>query len=78
MPDQDTIFTILTIIAFFLGVILIVSGFADLGKAFGPDILSNPLDSLSIGGTGTLKVVVGVVLTIAVIAPSSLRVIFKR
>jgi len=76
---DENVFTALCIIAFFLGVILIISGFADLGVAIRPEnFMSDLLESLSRGGTGALKITVGLVLIIAVIAPNSLRVIFRR
>lgn len=79
MSDEDTIFIILQIIAFFIGLLLIASGFSDLGRALSLDtLLTTPLDSLSGGGTGTLKIIVGVVFVIAVIAPNALRVVFER
>jgi hypothetical protein len=76
---DDGIVTILKIVAFIAGLILIISGFADLGIAITPEnFLTHFLAILSGIGTGTLKITVGVVLVVAVIAPEALRVIFSR
>lgn len=79
MSDEEGVYLILMVIAFFFGLLLTLSGFADLGQALNPDFfLLNPLGSLSNGGTGSLKITVGVILMIAVIAPNALKVIFQR
>ena len=79
MSDEETIMLALMVIAFLVGLILLATGFSDLGSALNFDLLlSNPLESLSNGGIGSLKVVVGVVLIIGVIAPNALKVIFNR
>jgi len=76
--DEDAE-TILKIVAFIAGLILIASGFADLGIAANPEnLLANILESLSRSGAGTLKIITGLVLVVAAIAPESLKVIFER
>jgi hypothetical protein len=79
MSDEESIKLMLLIGAFFFGILLIASGLADVTTALTPDIiLINPLDSLSVGGSGGLKATIGVILVVAVIAPQSLKVIFQR
>jgi len=79
MSDEDTIILSLVVITFIAGLLLIASGFADLGSALSLDsVLEDPVGTLTKGGTGGLKVTVGVVLVIAIIVPGALKVIFRR
>jgi len=66
-------------VTFFLGVLLLLSGFADLSVAINPDTwLSDILNAVRAGGTGALKIVVGLILTGFVVAPDAVKVIFQR
>ena len=66
-------------VTFFLGVIFLLSGFADFSVAINPDTwLSDFLNALRAGGTGALKIIVGLVLMGFVVAPGAVKVIFQR
>ncbi|MBA7645440.1 hypothetical protein ES703_53198 [subsurface metagenome] len=76
--DDEFAFIVLGI-TFFLGVILLLSGFADLSVAINPDTwLSDFLKAVRAGGTGALKIFVGLILTGFVVAPGAVKVIFQR
>lgn len=64
---------VLRIIIFFVGLILLVSGFADFGRLGGLEVLA----ALSIGGTAFLKVIIGVFLMLAGLSPKSVEMIIK-
>lgn len=64
---------ILRIIAFFVGLGLLISGFIDLGRLSSVEVLT----VLSIGGTALLKIIVGAFLMLAGISPNSVRMIIK-
>ncbi len=64
---------ILRVIIFFVGLILLISGFADFGRLGGLDALT----ALSTGGTAFLKVIIGAFLMLAGLSPKSVEMIIK-
>lgn len=62
------------VIAFFLGLILLLWGFSDLSWMFNSE---NPFGFIQAGGTGTMKILIGFGLMVAVIAPQALKVIIS-
>jgi hypothetical protein len=61
---------ILRVLAFIIGIALLVSGFADFG-GLGRDVLA----AFSLGPIAVVKIIVGVILMILAIAPSAVGVI---
>lgn len=61
------------VIAFIVGLLLLVSGLIDFGRLGGMEILN----VMSVGGTAFLKVIFGIFLMIAGIAPEAIGMIVK-
>jgi len=64
---------VLRIIAFFAGLVLLISGFADLGRLGGLEVLT----ALSMGGTAFLKIIFGAFLMLAGLSPESVGMIIN-
>jgi len=72
IDDLDVTDT-LRIFAFIAGIILLFSGFADLGRATEFEVLS----ALSTGSTGLLKIIFGAFLMIAGVNPDAVKMAIK-
>lgn len=73
MSSNLDVTDILRIIAFFVGLILLVSGLIDLGRLGGVEVVN----VISVGGTAILKVIFGVFLMIAGINPDAIGMIIE-
>jgi hypothetical protein len=68
-----TVTDILRIIAFIVGLLLLLSGLVDLSSLGGVQIA----DAISIGGTAILQVIFGIFLMIAGINPDAVRMVIE-
>lgn len=71
MSDDFSVSDVLRIIAFFVGLLLLISGFADFAAIGGSDVVA----ALSTGPIALIKVIVGVILMILAINPDAIAVI---
>jgi uncharacterized membrane protein HdeD (DUF308 family) len=78
MSNSEDVWVILLVVTFVIGILLIISGIADMGSALKVDnLINNPLDSMTVSGVGVVKAIMGLALVLAVIAPQALKVIIS-